>query len=130
MNEKVYVVYKVINIINNKFYIGVHRTDNLNNNYLGSGKRIVLAVAKEGRQKFKKEVLLISSHAKEAFDKEREILALYLNSPLCYNLAEGGIGGWGNYPAWNKGIPCTEERKKHLSEMYRGEKHPQFGKKQ
>jgi hypothetical protein len=34
-----YFVYKTTNLVNGKIYVGKHETDNLNDCYLGSGKR-------------------------------------------------------------------------------------------
>lgn len=39
-----YTVYKTINIHNQKFYIGVHKTIDPNDDYLGSGKLIKFAL--------------------------------------------------------------------------------------
>lgn len=33
----IHIVYKTTNILNNKYYIGVHSTFNINDNYLGCG---------------------------------------------------------------------------------------------
>jgi hypothetical protein len=40
----IYTVYKTVNLVNGKFYLGVHKTDNPNDEYLGSGTYIIRAV--------------------------------------------------------------------------------------
>lgn len=52
---KRYIIYKVTNLINRRYYIGRHSTNNLDDNYLGSGKAIINAVKKYGKDTFKKE---------------------------------------------------------------------------
>lgn len=52
-----YGLYKITNLINGKMYIGQHVTSNLDDGYMGSGKIIVQAVSKYGKQNFKKEWL-------------------------------------------------------------------------
>ena len=46
-------------MLNGKFYFGVHKTKNPNDEYLGSGTYIKRAVEKHGEQNFRKEVLFI-----------------------------------------------------------------------
>lgn len=89
-----YTVYKTVNLLNGKFYIGVHKTEDPNDEYLGSGKLIKRAVAKYGERSFQKEVLAIFENPTEAFELEKKLVAEALGNPLCYNLKSGGEGGF------------------------------------
>ncbi len=91
----VYTVYKTTNLINGMFYIGVHKTNNPNDDYLGSGLLIRRALKKYGKESFKKEILFVFDSRKEAFAKEKELVTEeILLSGLCYNIHSGGDGGW------------------------------------
>ena len=90
-----YTVYKTVNLINGKYYFGVHKTENPNDDYLGSGTYIKRAVAKHGKENFRKDVLFIFSDARSAFMKEDELIQCYRGfDPLCMNLRKGGSGGF------------------------------------
>lgn len=89
-----FYVYRVTNQINGKFYIGVHKTDNPHDSYLGSGKAIQRAIRKYGRNSFIKETLYAFEDEASAYDKERDILIEEIHDPLCYNMNEGGHGSW------------------------------------
>jgi hypothetical protein len=89
-----YTVYRTVNTVNGKFYIGVHKTDNPNDGYLGSGKLIKRAVAKYGEQNFQKEILVIFENPSDAFELEKKLVAKAMSDPLCYNLKAGGEGGF------------------------------------
>jgi len=87
-----YTVYKITNKINDKFYIGVHATKNVDDSYMGSGKLIKRAIAKYGIDNFHKEILFVFDNEPDMLEKEKEFVVL---SEMSYNLCEGGKGGFG-----------------------------------
>jgi len=122
-----HIIYKVINKINKKFYIGYHKTKDLNDDYFGSGIVLKKAVEKYGKETFYKEILHIYTNEKKAFIKEKELVSKsLLESGTCYNLNEGGHGGFeairrmGKYNSClNRKIihnPVNNEMKKVLKE--------------
>lgn len=108
-----YTVYKVTNIKNNKYYIGVHKTNKPNDSYLGSGKAIKDAIKKYGRENFVKEVLFIFDSEHEAYDKEKELTEDY-DKRYTYNMKRGGVGGFNKEDAW-KGFIAKCEKGGHAS---------------
>ncbi len=87
-------VYKIINLVNEKFYIGVHEGE-IDDNYMGSGKAIKAAINKYGESNFKKEIIQICESKEAAYLVEKELVTPELiQSSKCYNLNVGGKGGW------------------------------------
>lgn len=110
-----YTVYKTTNKINEKYYIGKHKTEDLNDAYLGSGKLIKRAVEKYGPENFEKEVLYVFNTPEETNLKEKELVTeKEVKDPNCYNLKEGGEGGW-DHIDWTK-KPRSKSHCKNLSE--------------
>jgi hypothetical protein len=87
-------VYKTINTINGKYYIGKHSTNNLNDGYLGSGNAINDAINKYGIENFKREIISFWSTSEDALREESNIVNVeFINSHDNYNLKTGGNGG-------------------------------------
>ncbi len=89
-----FTIYKITNNINGKFYVGMHKTKNLEDGYFGSGKLLKRAINKHGREHFTKEYLFIFDTYEEMISKEIELINEELvKNPLSYNLTVGGWGG-------------------------------------
>jgi hypothetical protein len=88
-----YTIYKTTNIITGKFYIGKHQTEDLNDDYMGSGKILKRAVSKYGIDNFHKEILHICESEKEMNTLEK--ILVVPDPEINYNLCHGGKGGFG-----------------------------------
>ena len=93
--KKYHFIYKTANIVNDKFYIGMHSTDNLDDGYIGSGKRLGYSIRKYGLENHKFEILEFLPSREELKKREAEVVnEELLTNPLCMNLKFGGEGGW------------------------------------
>jgi len=112
-----HIIYRISNKINNKFYIGYHKTKNINDEYYGSGHLIKKAIKKYGIENFAKEILFIYTNEKEAFLKEKELVTKeVINSGLCYNLNVGGHGGFEAIRRQGKNNSCLNRKIIHNPE--------------
>lgn len=119
----IHSVYRTTNLINQKYYIGKHSSEDPNDGYLGSGKALQQAIKKYGIDKFNKEVLFLFDNEIDAYNKETDILEELdgVKDPLCYNLCYGGVGFW-------KGSTHSEETRQKISEGNRGKKRSEEAK--
>lgn len=87
-----YTIYRIVNKINNKTYIGKHKTNNLDDGYFGSGKLLYRAIKKYGKENFTKRILFVFDNEQDMNNKEKELVVISENT---YNLCPGGQGGFG-----------------------------------
>jgi len=150
-SEYIYIVYKTTNIINNKYYVGVHRQNKNDlefDGYYGSGMLLRSAINKYGKENFIRETLFVFDKENDAYDKEAEIVnETFIQKNMVYNLCVGGghpptLSGSENYmygkthteearkkiSEKRKGKSVSNETKKKISDSMKGENHPLFGK--
>jgi len=88
-----YTVYQITNKVNGKIYIGAHKTEVLNDNYMGSGDTIKSAIKKYGVGNFEKQILFVADSEKEMFLKEAELVDDdFILREDTYNIIPGGLG--------------------------------------
>ena len=136
-----YYLYQITNKINNKIYIGVHRTVELNDDYFGSGLMLKRAILKYGKENFEKIILEHFNNIEDMYNKEAEIVNLsFIKRKDTYNITEGGkientieakrMGGivGGNKVKEKKiGIFNEELRKKYSEENLKKQKENNIG---
>jgi len=132
------IIYKVLNKVNGKIYIG---QDTKNNpRYLGSGILLRKAIKKYSRENFNKEVIEWCD-TKNKLDFLEKFYIRFFNSkaPNGYNLTDGGDGSIGYI--WNEeqkkrlslirtGVKRSEITREKIRESKLGERNPMFGKHQ
>lgn len=129
-----YLVYKTVNLLNNKFYIGSHQTLNINDGYLGSGVILKKAIKKHGRQNFRREIIANCISTEVSRTVETHLVRYYLDNHkrLCYNISYSGTGAMLGEANAFYGRSHSDETKRILSEkasQKTGERNPMFGKK-
>ena len=90
-----YIIYKITNNLDNKIYIGSHKTTDVNDGYMGSGKYLNRAIKKYGLENFTKDILFVFDSPEEMDAKEAELVnEQFLLNESTYNLKQGGFGGF------------------------------------
>lgn len=88
-------IYKIVNLLNGKFYVGQRSKESKNDYYFGSGKILKNAISKYGKENFEKIIIEDNISNKESLNekeiywiKELKSRDIYGN----YNLTDGGDG--------------------------------------
>ena len=102
------IIYKTVNAINGKFYIG--QDSNNNPEYLGSGTLLKRAIEKYGKENFIKEIVEVCSTKTELNEREKYWIKETKAQEIGYNIAEGGNGG----------NTYDEETRQRISQEFRG----------
>ena len=129
------IIYKTTNLINLKIYIG---QDSRNNpNYYGSGKLLIRAIKKYGKENFKKETIE-ECKTKDELDEKEIYWIKHYNSKcdkIGYNILDGGsyMSDETKLKIGNslKGRTLSKEHIKKVSENHAdvsGVKNPMYGK--
>ena len=93
--RKYHYIYKTTCLITNRYYIGMHSTENLEDGYIGSGKRLWHSIKKHGKENHVCEILEFLPGRKELAAREAQLVnEELLDDDLCMNLNVGGNGGW------------------------------------
>ncbi|CAB4174547.1 GIY-YIG_SegABCDEFG domain containing protein [uncultured Caudovirales phage] len=87
-------IYKTTCSITGRYYIGMHSTSNLDDGYIGSGKRLWYSINKHGKENHSVEILEWLPDRSSLKLREKEIVNEdLLHDANCMNLKLGGEGG-------------------------------------
>jgi len=121
--KKYHYIYKTTCSVTNRYYIGMHSTDDLDDGYIGSGKRLWFSINYHGKENHTKEILEFCENRAQLRQREEEIVNKQLiNEELCMNLKTGGDGGIMNDEHHRK---MREGSSKHQKEKW---KDPEYSK--
>lgn len=115
------IIYKTINLINNKIYIGSTKSEN--KFYLGSGRLISKAIKKFGKQNFKREILFNCRNEKQTELMEKYFIKKYdsTNRDIGYNVSFGG-------KSFFKGLSHSIKTLRKFSFVKSGKNNPFYGR--
>lgn len=117
--NKSLIIYYTRNLINWKGYVGQHATNNLKDNYLGSGRILQKAIKKYGKENFESGILEICSSREILNEREKYWIKYFRDKGhILYNISEGGSGK-----------EHIQETKNKISKSLSGVNHPMYGRK-
>jgi hypothetical protein len=101
--KHIHYLYKTTCLVTNRWYIGMHSTSNLDDGYMGSGKRLRRSINKYGKDNHVREILDFFESRELLIEAEiKAITPEMITDKDCMNLMGGGKGGF-----------ISEEHQKH-----------------
>lgn len=86
-------VYAIRNLVNEHRYIGQHTTENLDDNYFGSGNILPNAIKKHGKENLKLRMCCFCENKEDLNEAEKYWIAYFESVNRGYNISHGGNGG-------------------------------------
>ncbi len=112
MKKIYYFLYKTTNLINGKYYYGMHSTKKLDDGYLGSGKYLRRSIIKYGIENFKIEIIEFFDNREDLCIAEKNIITeAVLIDENCMNLKPGGFGGFSKEQQIKNAVKSNEKQK-------------------
>lgn len=127
VDGRYHFLYSTINKTNGKYYLGIHSSNRVDDNYLGSGYKLKLAIKKYGKENFKRQILFYADSREEILLLEQSMVTdKLLSDPLTYNVQKGGQGV--RKTNLETGKIFTESGLASLREKRMGQNNAMFGK--
>lgn len=119
--RRVIYTYITTNILSNKSYIGIHSTNTVDDNYLGSGIAILDAIKSCGRKNFKRKILIFHDSLEDAhFHEEKFIKDYNTLVPFGYNISPtGGLSPNGEHSKESKEKISNKKKDKVFTEEHK-----------
>jgi hypothetical protein len=93
--KNIHYLYKTTCLVTDRYYIGMHSTNNLDDGYTGSGRRLRRSIRKHGEENHKVEILEFYNTRELLIEAEIEaITPEMITDKDCMNLMGGGTGGF------------------------------------
>lgn len=88
-----FITYKITCNITGKYYIGSHKTDNIDDGYMGSGRFIRQSIMQYGVENHTKEILGVFDTREESLELEHRLVKekRQLEREQCLNASSGGF---------------------------------------
>lgn len=103
--KTIHYLYKTTCNVTGRYYVGMHSTNNLEDGYMGSGRRLRASMRKYGIENFSKEILGFFETRELLVEAEiKTITPEMITDKNCMNLMGGGTGGF-----------ISEEQQRHRS---------------
>lgn len=114
--KDIHYIYKTTCLVTGRYYIGMHSTNNVEDGYMGSGKRLRHSMRKYGKENHIREILEFFDDRESLVEAEKAAITNdMLCDRMCMNLMSGGTGGFVSIESVKLG---REQCNKRLEEIF------------